>query len=124
MRVFAVVTSRSGAFSVGGTMTVITAGAIAGLVGGALRWLADRPLRHSVRRSWLRGAIFGSLFFAVASPGVRPPWLMNFLLFGACFLVYALLLEWLAGFGPALSPTSVRPQHVDGSTTGVHAELG
>ena len=96
MRLFAVTTGRPGAFTMRGTLTVVTVGALFGLGGGLLRGILDRPLRRFVHGLWARAFVFGALFFALASPGVRPPWIRNFALFGACFLAYAVALEWLA----------------------------
>ena len=91
MRLFAVATGRGGAFSVRGTLTVVFAGAVAGLIGGALFWTVDRWLP---RRPLLRGLAFGLLCFAIASPGIRPPQLLTFGLFAPFFLGYGLLLAY------------------------------
>src|SRR5437867_8743702 len=89
MRLFALATGRPGAFSVRGTLTVVFAGAVAGLVGGAFfwaveRWLPSRPL--------LRGLAFGILCLAIASPGIRPPQLLTFGLFAPFFVGYGLVI--------------------------------
>ena len=85
MRLFAVATGRPGAFSLRGTLTVVFAGAVAGLIGGVLFWAVERWLpRHTL----LRGLVFGLLCFAIASPGIRPPQLLTFGLFSPFFLGY------------------------------------
>ena len=89
MRLFAVATGRGGAFSVRGTLTVVFAGAVAGLIGGALFWTVDRWLP---RRPLPRGLAFGLLCFAIASPGIRPPQFLTFGLFAPFFVGYGLVI--------------------------------
>jgi len=91
MRLFAVATGRPGAFSLRGTLTVVFAGAVAGLIGGVLFWAVERWLpRHTL----LRGLVFGLLCFAIASPGIRPPQLLTFGLFAPFFLGYGLVVAY------------------------------
>ena len=91
MRLFALASGRPGAFSLRGTLNVVFAGAVAGVIGGALFWAVERWLP---RRSLLRGLAFGLLCFAIASPGIRPPQLLTFGLFAPFFLGYGLLLAY------------------------------
>ena len=84
---------NSGA-SVRGTLTVVFAGAVAGLLGGALFWLLERRLP---RAAWWRGLTFGGVCLAVAAPGIRPPQLLTFSLFAPFFLTYGLVVTWAWG---------------------------
>ena len=67
------------------------AGAVAGLICGALFWTVERWLP---RRPLLRGLAFGLLCFAIASLGIRPAQLLTFGLFAPFFLGYGLLLAY------------------------------
>ena len=85
MRAFALATDRFPTFSVGGSLHVILAGAIAGAVGGLIlfalvRWLPKPP--------WLRGLTFSAVCYLVAIPGFRPPQPLVFALFAPAFLAY------------------------------------
>ena len=91
MRLFAVATGRPGAFSLRGTLTVVFAGAVAGLIGGVLFWAVERWLP---RRTLPRGLAFGLLCFGIASPGIRPPQLRTFGLFAPFFLGYGLVVAY------------------------------
>jgi len=91
MRLFALATGRPGAFSLRGTLTIVLAGAVAGLVGGAIFWAVERWLP---RRPLPRGLAFGLLGFAIASPGIRPPQLLTFGLFAPFFLGYGVLVAY------------------------------
>jgi len=88
MRLFALATGRPGAFSLRGTLNVVFAGAVAGLIGGALLWAVERWLP---RRPLPRGLAFGLLCFAIASPGIRPPQFLTFGLFAPFFVGYGLV---------------------------------
>jgi len=81
----------------------VFAGAVAGLIGGALFWTVERWLP---RRPLLRGLAFGLLWFAIASPGIRPPQLLAFGLFAPFFVGYGLLLAcaWVRVAGPEQLP--------------------
>jgi hypothetical protein len=85
MRLFAAATGRPGAFSVRGTLTVVFAGAVAGLIGGALFVAVQRRLPG---RAPARGLAFGVLCLVLAAPGIRPPRPLTFGLFTPLFLVY------------------------------------
>jgi len=94
MRLFALATGRPPAFNVRGTLTVVFAGAVAGLLGGVLFWLLERRLP---RAAWWRGLTFGAVCLAVAAPGIRPPQLLTFSLFAPFFLSYGLVVTWAWG---------------------------
>ena len=89
MRAFALATARPPAFSPGGTLNVILAGAIAGVVGGVLLLLVGRFLPA---RIWLRGLVFAVLCYVLASPGFRPARPLVFTLFAPAFLAYGFAL--------------------------------
>lgn len=89
MRLFAIATNRSPAFSLSGTINVVVAGAIAGGLGALLLVGVERLLPS---RRWLRNLTFGALTFIIAIPGFRPPHLLVFILFGVVFLGYGLML--------------------------------
>ena len=94
MRAFALATDRFPTFSVGGSLHVILAGAIAGAVGGLIlfalvRWLPKPP--------WLRGLTFSAVCYLVAIPGFRPPQPLVFALFAPAFLAYGFTVVMLWG---------------------------
>jgi hypothetical protein len=88
MRLIALAGGRPGSFSLRGTLTVVLAGAVAGLVGGVLFWAVQRYLPgHTLSR----GAVFGILCLAIAAPGIRPPRALAFGAFAPFFLAYGVL---------------------------------
>jgi hypothetical protein len=89
MRAFALATARPPGFSLGGTLGVIFAGAIAGLLGSVI-YLVVRRLLPS--RLGGRGLAFSLLCYAAASPGFRPPEPLVFALFAPTFLAYGFAL--------------------------------
>lgn len=89
MWVFAVATGRPPVVTLGGTLTVVAAGAVAGLLGGIPFGLLALRLPESL--AW-RGLLSGTAWLAVLSPGITPPRPLTFALFAPCFLAYGLLL--------------------------------
>lgn len=93
MHLFAVVTARPSVFTLGGSLNVVFAGAIAGTVGGLVLALTARFLPR--RLVWCGGAL-GVLCYLIAIPGLRPPVPLVFILFAPLFLAYGLVTAWLA----------------------------
>ena len=91
MSLFATASGRPSAFTFGGSMSVVFAGAIAGAVGGLLLALVHRFLRGGL---WLRGLAFGVLCYLIAVPGFRPPQPLVFGLFAPLFLAYGVATVW------------------------------
>jgi hypothetical protein len=89
---FARATSRPSVFTLRGTLNVLFAGAIAGVVGSVLLIALRRVL--PARSAW-RGALFALLCYLVAMPGFRPPLPLVFGLFAPAFLGYGLALVFL-----------------------------
>jgi hypothetical protein len=93
---FAQLTARVSHWTVGGTLTVIMSGGIAGAVAALLfvvveRWLLPRT------GPFVRGLAFGALTLGVASPGIRPPWPRTFALFAPAFLAFGLVFVHIHG---------------------------
>ena len=89
MWAFAEATGRPTVFTLGGSLTVVAGGAVAGLLGGIpFGMLASRLPKPLV----LRGLLAGAVWLALLSPGITPPWPLTFALFAPCFLAYGLLL--------------------------------
>ena len=87
---FAEFTDRPTAWTLTGTVNVGLAGAIAGAIAAVLYVLIERwflPRAPTI----VRGLAFGALVFLVASPGIRPPWLLTFALFTPAFLLYGVM---------------------------------
>lgn len=91
MRLFALATNRPEAFTLGGSLNVVIAGAIAGGIGGIVLAAIQRLMP---RRLWLRGVLFAVICYLIAIPGFRPPKLLVFALFAPVFLAYGMVLEW------------------------------
>jgi hypothetical protein len=93
MHAFALATARSGSFTLGGSLNVVLAGAIAGAIGGLLFAMIERFMP---KRVWLRGVLFAGTCYVIATPGFRPPQPLVFGLFAPAFLGYgvALALAW------------------------------
>ena len=86
---FAQFTDRPNIVTLRGVLMVGMAGSIAGIVAAILyllvgRWFLPRTA------TLVRGAAFGLLALLVASPGIRPPWLLTFALFTPAFLLYGI----------------------------------
>jgi uncharacterized membrane protein YkvI len=92
MRLFALATARPPGFGLRGTLNVILAGAIAGMV-GALLLIAVR--RFLPARLWPRALVFAVLCYTLAIPGFRPPVALVFVLFAPVFLAYGITLVFL-----------------------------
>jgi hypothetical protein len=90
MHVFALTNPRPAGFTLRGSLMVVLAGAIAGVVGGVLLVVTERFMP---KRLWLRGALFAALCYVVAIPGFRPPQPLVFALFAPLFLAYGVVLE-------------------------------
>lgn len=90
MRLFALATNRPWAFTLGGSVNVVLAGAIAGGIGGIALATIHRFLP---RRLWRRGVLFAVICYLIAIPGFRPPKLLVFALFAPVFLAYGMVLE-------------------------------
>jgi hypothetical protein len=91
MSVFAIATGRPSVWTIGGSISVVLSGAIAGSVGGLVLAPAYRFLRG---RLWLRGLAFGVLCYVIAMPGFQPPRLLVFALFAPLFLAYGVATLW------------------------------
>jgi hypothetical protein len=91
MHAFAVATAGSGRFTLGGSLSVVLAGAIAGAIGGILLVVIERFLPE---RRWLRGTLFAAACYLIATHGFRPPQPLVFALFAPTFLAYGMALEW------------------------------
>jgi hypothetical protein len=91
MSVFALATGRPSVFTLGGSLNVVFAGAIAGAIGGLLLGLTRRFFST---RLWLRGLSFGVLCYLIAIPGFRPATPLVFGLFAPLFLAYGLATVW------------------------------
>ncbi len=94
MRIFALLATRSAAFTLRGTFNVIFAGAVAGVLGGVLLLVAGRFLP---KRFGARGLVFSALCYLIATPGFRPPRPLVFALFAPAFLAYGFALVMLDG---------------------------
>lgn len=90
MRLVAVGTSRPGAFTVEGSLTVIFFGVVAGLAGGAIYALLARFL---ARRTALRSIIFGVIIVLLTLRGVSPATAFTLSLFLPLTVGYAILLD-------------------------------
>ena len=89
MHAFALATARSGGFTLRGSLNVVFAGAIAGLIGGLLFAVIARFMPQ---RLWLRGVLFAGICYVLATPGFRPPHPLVFALFAPPFLGYGVVL--------------------------------
>ena len=105
MHLFAVATARPSMFTLGGSLNVVFAGAIAGTLGGVLLALTARFLP---RRLLWRCASFGVLCYLIAIPGLRPPVPLVFTLFAPLFLAYGMITVWLASRISARPPSNTR----------------
>jgi hypothetical protein len=105
MYLFAIATARSSVFSLGGSLSVVFAGAIAGTVGGLVLALTDRLLPNNLLT---RGLVFGVLCYLIAIPGFRPPRPLVFVLFAPLFLAYGIVTVWLAARVFAQPPSNTR----------------
>jgi hypothetical protein len=104
MHAFAVATAGLGSFTLGGSLSVVLAGAIAGAIGGILFVVIERFLP---KRRWLRGTLFAAVCYLIATPGFRPPRPLVFALFAPAFLAYGMALErWWARIAPSRRLTS------------------
>ena len=90
MHAFALATARSAGFTLGGSLSVVWAGAIAGVIGGLLLVLVERFMPQ---RLWLRGVLFAAICYLIATPGFRPPRPLVFALFAPVFLAYGVSME-------------------------------
>jgi hypothetical protein len=79
-------------FSVGGTLTVIFLGALAGLTAG-LVYVAARKLLP--RRVWWARALFGVILLAITLRGLRPIDALRLELFLPLFVVFGVALDRL-----------------------------
>ena len=93
MRGIAVMSGGTGAFSWGGTMTVVLLGALSGLV-GALVLMGVRSLLP--RRAALRGIIYWAFLILVALRGLNPLDPQRLLLFMPLILLYGITLQVLS----------------------------
>ena len=90
MHAFALATARAASFTLGGSVRVVLAGAIAGVLGGLLLVVIERFMPQ---RLWLRGVLFAALCYLIAIPGFRPPQPLVFALFAPAFLAYGVVME-------------------------------
>ena len=90
MRLVAVGTSRPGAFTVEGSLTVIFFGVVAGLAGGAIYSIL---MRFLPRRTALRSIIFGLIIVLLTLRGVSPATAFTLSLFLPLTVAYAILLD-------------------------------
>ena len=90
MHAFALATARSAGFTLRGSLNVVFAGAIAGAIGGLLLAVVERFLPQ---RPSLRGVLFATLCYLIATPGFRPPRPLVFALFAPAFFAYGVVLE-------------------------------
>lgn len=93
MRGIAVMSGGTGAFSWGGTMTVILLGALSGLA-GALVLMGVRAILP--RRAALRGTIYWASLILVALRGLNPVDPQRLLLFMPLILLYGITLQVLS----------------------------
>ena len=93
MHLFALATARTSVFTLGGSLNVVFAGAMAGSIGGLVLAITDRFLPQKVVT---RGLIFRGLCYLIAIPGFRPPRPLVFVLFAPLFLGYGMITVWLA----------------------------
>lgn len=89
MRVFTFASDRAPAFTLGGSLNVVLAGAMGGSVGGIILVAVHRFLPQ---RRWLRGVLFAVICYLIAIPGFRPPRPLVFALFAPVFLAYGIVL--------------------------------
>ena len=114
MRIIAHATNVAPGFSLGGTMTVVSLGAVSGVAGGLIyavlaRFLPDRPV--------IRGVVFGIILTLLTLRGASPSTPLTLSLFLPLTLLYGALLDHIhrRRFG---SCASLPPEvHVD---AGVH----
>lgn len=90
MHAFALATARSAGFTLGGSLNVVWAGAIAGVIGGLLLVLIERFMPQ---RLWPRGVLFATICYLISTPGFRPPRPLVFALFAPAFLAYGVIME-------------------------------
>ena len=87
---FAEFTDRPTIWTLTGTLNVGLAGSMAGAIAAILYVLIERWLLPRAP-AIVRGLAFGAIVFLVASPGIRPPWLLTFALFTPAFLLYGVM---------------------------------
>lgn len=90
MRFVAVGTDRPGALTVGGSLTVILYGVVAGIAGGAIYALLARFVP---RRTAIRSLIFGVIIVVLTLRGVAPATALTLSLFLPLTVAYAVLLD-------------------------------
>jgi hypothetical protein len=90
MHAFALATDRPAGFTLAGSLKVVLAGAIAGVIGGLLLVVMERFMPQ---RLWLRGVLFAAICYLIATPGFRPPRPLVFALFAPAFLAYGVIME-------------------------------
>ena len=92
MRVIAHVTNVAPGFSLGGTMTVVALGALAGTAGGLIYAILARFLPN---RSVVRSLLFGVLLVLLTLRGLSPATLLSLGLFLPLTLLYGALVDYV-----------------------------
>jgi hypothetical protein len=92
MRIISEVSGAPSAISLGGTITVLSAGAASGLAGGIIYGLLARFFPHG---RVLRDLLFAAALVLLTLRGVNPVQPLSLSLFGPLVVAYGVLLEWV-----------------------------
>ena len=93
MRVIALASGAPGAFTMGGTATVLAAGAGAGVAGALLHALSRAAARCAGGRAWVRLLIFALLLGLVTARGLRGSPAASSALFWPLVALYGLAVD-------------------------------
>ena len=91
MRIISEVSGAPAAISLGGTITVLGAGAASGLAGGIIYGLLGRFFPHGRVR---RDLLFAAALILLTLRGLHPVRPLPLALFGTLVVVYGVALEW------------------------------
>ena len=89
MRIFAILQEQNPGFSLGGSVTIIFLGAVAGMSGGVALWLGRRLFPKA---PLARGLLFWGVLLFLTARVLRPIDSQRLLVFGPLALIYGVVL--------------------------------